>query len=96
MKFILSLLVTKMDFEITTIGERGQVVIPQSIRDEMSIHKGDKFMVLQKGDLLVLKKLCAPMTDDFDKLLQRSHEHAQKHNLTEKDGQDAITRARKK
>ena len=85
-----------MDFEIAKIGERGQVVIPQSFRDEMSIHKGDKFMVLQRGDMLVLKKLRAPSIDDFDKMLKKSHAHAKKHKLTEKDLQDAIKKARAK
>ncbi len=85
-----------MDFEIAKIGERGQVVIPQSVRDEMSIHKGDKFMVLKRGDMLVLKKLRAPSIDDFEKMLKKGHTHAKKHGLTEKDAQDAIIRARAK
>jgi len=85
-----------MEFEITKIGERGQVVIPQSFRDDMSIHKGDKFMVLQRGDMLVLKKLRAPSMEDFDKMLKKTHAHARKHGLTEKDLQEAINRARKK
>ena len=85
-----------MEFEITKIGERGQVVIPQSFRDDMSIHKGDKFMVLQRGDMLVLKKLRAPSMEDFDIMLKKSHAHARKHGLTEKDMQDVIKKARKK
>jgi len=85
-----------MEFEIAKIGERGQVVIPQSFRDDMSIHKGDKFMVLQRGDMLVLKKLRAPSMEDFDKMLKKTHAHARKHGLTEKDLQEAINRARKK
>ena len=85
-----------MEFEIAKIGERGQVVIPQSFRDEMSIHKGDKFMVLQRGDMLVLKKLRAPSKSDFEKMLQKGHAHAKKHGLTKDDLQDAIKKARKK
>ena len=85
-----------MEFEIAKMGERGQVVIPQSFRDDMGVHKGDKFMVLQRGDMLVLKKLRAPRMEDFDKLLKKAHAHAKKHGLTEKDLQDAIKRARKK
>jgi len=85
-----------MDFEIAKIGERGQVVIPQSLRGDMHLHKGDKFMVLQRGDMLILKKLRAPSMEDFDKMLKKSHAHAKKHGLTEKDLQDAIKRARAK
>ncbi len=85
-----------MELEIATIGERGQVVIPQALRDDMSIHKGDKFMVLKRGDMLVLKKVIAPSMDDFNKMLKKSHTHAEKHSLVEKDLSDAIKKARKK
>ncbi len=83
-----------MDFEIATIGERGQVVIPLSLRDDMSIHKGDKFMVLQRGDMLVLKKLRAPSEEDFERMLKKAHAHARKHGLTEDDLRDAIKKSR--
>ena len=85
-----------MDFEIAKIGERGQVVIPQSFRDDMNLHKGDKFMVLQRGDMLVLKKIRAPSIEDFNRMLKRGHAHAEKHELIEKDMQNAIKRAREK
>jgi len=85
-----------MEFEITKIGERGQLVIPQPFRDEMSIHKGDKFMVLQRRDMLVLKKLSAPNMKDFDKMMKKGHAHAKKHGLIEKDLQDAIKIVRAK
>ena len=83
-----------MEFEVATIGERGQVVIPQTFREEMGIHKGDKFMVLKRGDMLVLKKLTAPSTEDFDRMLKKAHEHARKHELQPDDAEDAIRRVR--
>ena len=83
-----------MEFEVTTIGERGQVVIPQSLRDEMGIHKGDKFMVLRRGDMFVLKKLRAPSMEDFDKMLQKGHEHAKKHGFQPSDAENAIRKVR--
>ena len=84
-----------MDFEITKIGERGQVVIPQSFRDQMCIHKGDKFMILQQGETIILKKLRAPSKEDFEKMLKKAHAHAEKHGLTEKDLNEALKQARK-
>lgn len=83
-----------MEFEITKLGERGQVVIPQSFRDEMSLHKGEKFMVLQRGDMLVLKRLSAPTKEDFENMLKKGHEHAKKHKLTEEDMWNAIKKVR--
>jgi AbrB family looped-hinge helix DNA binding protein len=84
-----------MEFEIAKLGERGQVVIPQSFRDGMGMHKGEKFMVLQRGDMLVLKRLRAPSKQDFENMLQKGHKHAQKNNLTEQDMWDAINKVRK-
>ncbi|HLC97589.1 MAG TPA: AbrB/MazE/SpoVT family DNA-binding domain-containing protein [Candidatus Nanoarchaeia archaeon] len=86
----------KMEFEVATIGERGQVVIPQIFREEMGIHKGDKFMVLTRGDMFVLKKLQAPCREDFDRMLKKSHDHAKKQGLRPSDVEDAIRRVRRR
>ena len=87
-------MVIKMEFEVATIGERGQVVIPQSLREEMGIHKGDKFMVLKRGDMFVLKRLQAPTLKDLDRMLKKGQEHAKKHGLQPSDAEDAIRRVR--
>jgi len=84
-----------MDFEITKIGERGQVVIPQSFRDDMGIQQGDKFIVLERGDMIILKKLKSPTEEDVNKMFNKAQEHAKKHNLKEEDMFDAIKKARK-
>ncbi len=86
----------KMEVEITSMGERGQVVIPQNVRESRGIIKGDKFMVLEQGDLLILKKLETPSTEDINKMLKKGHEHAKKHNLIEDDMVKAIKKARAK
>jgi AbrB family looped-hinge helix DNA binding protein len=46
--------------EITTMSEKGQVVIPQSIRKEMRIKPQTKFVVFGSGDTLIMKKLELP------------------------------------
>lgn len=83
-----------MDFEVATIGERGQVVIPQLFREEIGLHKGDKFMVLKQGDMLVLKRLQAPSRDDFEKMMKKAQEHAKKHGLKPSDVDEAIRKVR--
>jgi len=48
----------KTKIEITRISSKGQIVIPQSIRNQMSIGEGSVFAVLSpKKDTLVLKKI---------------------------------------
>ncbi|MBI4149288.1 AbrB/MazE/SpoVT family DNA-binding domain-containing protein [Candidatus Woesearchaeota archaeon] len=83
-----------MEFEVATIGERGQVVIPQQLREEIGIRKGDKFMVLRRGDMFVFKRLHAPSTADFERMLRKAQEHAKKQELRQSDVEEAIQRAR--
>jgi len=36
-------------FGTTSIGERGQIVMPKKLRDKLKLKKGDSFLVMQKG-----------------------------------------------
>ena len=51
---------TSEEPEITTISEKGQGVIPQSIRKELGIKPKNKFLVYGKGDTIIMKKLDLP------------------------------------
>lgn len=46
--------------QVTTISEKGQIVIPQSIRKELGIKPRTKFLVYGKGDTVIMKKLELP------------------------------------
>ena len=46
--------------QVTTISEKGQIVIPQSIRKELGIKPKTKFLVYGKGDTVIMKKLDLP------------------------------------
>jgi AbrB family looped-hinge helix DNA binding protein len=48
------------DVEVTTMGEKGQVVIPKTIRDRLGLGNRSKFVVLGRGDAIVLKRLTVP------------------------------------
>ena len=42
----------------TTIGEKGQIVIPQEVRELMKLEKGDKLLVFgMGGDMVALSKI---------------------------------------
>jgi AbrB family looped-hinge helix DNA binding protein len=38
---------------VTTLGERGQVVIPVKVREEMGLEKGDHLVVISKGNKFI-------------------------------------------
>jgi len=51
---------TQEEPQITTISEKGQVVIPQSLRSALRLEPGTKFLVFGRGDTVVMKKLELP------------------------------------
>jgi AbrB family looped-hinge helix DNA binding protein len=84
------------NIEITSISSRGQVVIPQKLRDRLKILEGEKFIVLGEGDTIVLKKLEAPSFKGFEKLLKKTREFAKNKNINADNIDEAIKDARKK
>jgi len=39
---------------VTTIGEKGQIVIPSKLREELGLDKGDQFVVVTKDKFIGL------------------------------------------
>lgn len=46
-----------MQVELTRISEKGQVVIPSSLRKEMGIKKSDQFLIFGDDGTVILKKI---------------------------------------
>ncbi len=67
-----------MEFEVTKLGERGQVVIPHEFRKSMGLHIGEKFIVIEREDMLILKRIKAPTIEEFDVMIKKGHERAKK------------------
>lgn len=84
------------NIEITSVSSRGQVVIPQSVRDKLKIHEGEKFVVIGEDDTIVLKKLEMPSFSGIDKLLKKTREFAKKKGLKEANVEEAIRETRKR
>jgi len=81
--------------EITTSSMKGQVVIPQSIRDELSIGPGTKFAAYGKKDLVILKKIRTPTIKDFEKLVDFGTKFAKEKGIkSEKDVETLIHQSR--
>ena len=80
--------------EVTTISEKGQVVIPQSIRKELKIKPKNKFLVYGKGDTIILKKLELPdIKKEWDNIFDMMDK--KELNVSEKEIQKEITEVRK-
>ncbi len=84
------------NIEITSMSSRGQIVIPQSLRDRLRIHEGEKFVVIGEDNTIILKKLEMPSFSGIDKLLRKTREFAKQKGLKETDVEESIKEARKK
>jgi len=57
-----------MEIELTKVSSKGQVVIPQRVRERLKIREGETLAVSAEGDLLVLKKIKNPLEEDLETL----------------------------
>ena len=73
------------EVQITTTSPKGQVVIPQEIREHMKIESGTKFAVYGRGDTIIFKKVELPTVKDFEKLARFGRAFAKRKGINEKD-----------
>ena len=56
--------------EITKISSKGQIVIPQKIRDELQINQGSIIAMEKIKDIVVIKKIDSDLISQFKKSLE--------------------------
>ena len=82
--------------EVTKLSSKGQVVLPQAIRDRLGLETGTKFVVIGQGDVVILKRLEVPGREQLKELLKESRAYARKVGLKRSDVSKAIKRVRDK
>jgi AbrB family looped-hinge helix DNA binding protein len=80
--------------EVTTLSTKGQVVIPQRLRDTLGLQPGDKFVAVGEADTVVLKRLTVPRHEDYQDLIRHAEELAEQRKLTKRDVERAIRKVR--
>lgn len=78
----------------TRMSSKGQVVIPEEIRNALGLKAGTKFVVMGEGDVVVLKTISPPSSTEFNELILRAREAAYKSGMTPEDIQKAISEVR--
>ncbi len=78
--------------DITILGEKGQVVIPQRLRKRLGIAARTRFMVFGEGDVIVLKRLELP---DMSKQLEELFARTTRPDITEADIEEAVQETRR-
>lgn len=80
--------------EVTTVSEKGQVVIPQSLRRELGIKPRTKLLVFGRGDTLIMKKLELPdLRKEWDEIFKAMD--AKKLKISENEILDEIAAVRR-
>jgi AbrB family looped-hinge helix DNA binding protein len=81
--------------QVTTISEKGQVVIPQSIRKQLKIKAKNKFLIYGKGDTIIMKKLEIPdLKKEWDSIFELMDK--KELQISEKEVEEEVRQVRKR
>jgi AbrB family looped-hinge helix DNA binding protein len=82
--------------DTTKMSSRGQVVIPETVRNEMGLKAGAQFVVISQGDVVMLKVLSAPSAKEFAALHKRLQRKTRAAGFTPKDVTKAVVDVRRR
>jgi AbrB family looped-hinge helix DNA binding protein len=75
--------------DITSMSSRGQVVIPQRLRDKLGLIEGEKFIVIGEDGTLIFKKIDRPSKEELlkklDALTEKTKNKVKKSGIKESD-----------
>lgn len=80
----------------TKLSSKGQVVIPEEIRDRLGLEPGVQFVVLGERDVVILKVIHTPDMTEFDELVGSARKAAKKAGKRPADVQAAIRKVRRR
>ncbi len=87
-----------MSIEITKMTSKGQVVIPQGIREEKELKEGERFLVYDLEDSIVLKRIKnlekTKSMDEFERAFSSMWKTTKLKGVTKKDAEEEIKRYR--
>lgn len=84
------------DAATTKLSSKGQVVIPEEIRDRLGLEPGVQFVVLGDRDVVILKVIQAPEMAEFDDIVGRARKAAKRSGFKKRDVQDSVKRVRRR
>ena len=89
----------KMPAETIKMSSRGQIVIPQDIREEIKASEGTIFSVVSAKDTIILKKVSTPSKEDLIKEIEaialEGRKRAERLGIKESDVPELVQRIRK-
>jgi AbrB family looped-hinge helix DNA binding protein len=83
------------DAATTTLSSRGQVVIPEEIRERLGLKAGSQFVVVGDKDVVIFKVLQPPAKREFAALVQQARRVAKRAGMRRSDVAKAVAAARR-
>ncbi len=80
----------------TKMSSKGQVVIPEEIREQLGLTPGTQFVVVGDRDVVILKTLSAPSLSEFDGLIGEARRQAKMAKMKRSDIKKAVQAEKKK
>lgn len=74
-----------MTMQVLTVSSKGQIALPVSMRESLSIDAGTKLAAFQDGDVIMLKTIKMPTIDDFKEYMDAASKWAESVGYTEND-----------
>ncbi|MEK6921991.1 MAG: AbrB/MazE/SpoVT family DNA-binding domain-containing protein [Nanoarchaeota archaeon] len=86
-----------METDLVKMSPKGQLVVPQDIREKEGFNPGDRFVPFHIADGILFKKVKIPdVKSEFEKLSKQIELKLKKQNVTSADVDEAVRLARKK
>jgi len=80
----------------TRMSSKGQVVIPEEIRERLGLQTGTQFVVVGNRDVVILKAITPPSLKAFDDLVSRARMQARRAGLRRSDVKAAVKKVRRR
>ena len=80
--------------DVTRLSSKGQIVLPQAVRERLRLEEGVRFVVIASGDTVVLKKLEIPSLASAQALVYKSRAFAKKAKMSLSKIKEAVRKTR--
>jgi AbrB family looped-hinge helix DNA binding protein len=80
----------------TKMSSKGQVVIPEEIRERLGLKPGSQFVVVGDKDTVILKSISPPSMNEFDELIAEARKQARQVGMKRADIDAAVVAVRRR
>jgi AbrB family looped-hinge helix DNA binding protein len=80
----------------TKMSSKGQIVIPEVVRDQMGLKAGAQFVVVGEDDVIILKTITVPSMKEFDTIIKIARQRAKAARMKKSDIAAAVAEVRER